>query len=57
MDPEVLRQITACFKNLKDLCRDAQDGNVPLMPINEKVLAQWDRIRSRLPSGGAAPGS
>jgi class 3 adenylate cyclase len=53
VDPEVLRQITACFESLANLCRDAQDGAVPLVPINEKVLAQWDRIRSRLPSAGA----
>ena len=56
VDPEVLRQITACFQNLQDLCRGAQNGNVPLVPINEKVLAQWDRIRSRLPSTGAVRG-
>jgi class 3 adenylate cyclase len=56
VDPEVLRQITACFKNLQDLCKGAQNGTVPLVPINEKVLAQWDRIRSRLPSIGAASG-
>jgi len=53
VDPEVIRQIATCFESLQSLCRDARDGNVPLVPINEKVLAQWDRIRSRLPSTGA----
>jgi class 3 adenylate cyclase len=52
VDPDVLRQIANCFESLESLCRDAQDGNVPLVPIHEKVLAQWDRIRPRLPSTG-----
>jgi class 3 adenylate cyclase len=54
VEPEVLRQIAACFESLENLCRDAQNGNVPLVPINEKVLAQWGRIRSRLPATGTA---
>ncbi len=53
VDPDVLRQITICFESLQSLCREAQDGNVPLVPINEKVLAQWDLIRPRLPPTGA----
>ena len=57
VEPEVLRQIASCFESLKSLCKEAQDGSVPLVPINEKVLAQWDRIRSRLPSLGAPQGA
>ena len=56
VDPDVLRQIATCFESLESLCREAHDGNVPLVPINEKVLAQWDRIRSRLPSPVARVG-
>jgi class 3 adenylate cyclase len=56
VEPEVLRQIASCFESLKSLCKEAQDGSVPLVPINERVLAQWDRIRSRLPSPGAPQG-
>ena len=52
VESEVLRQIASCFESLKSLCQDAQGGSVPLVPINEKVLSQWDRIRSRLPSPG-----
>ena len=57
VESEVLRQIASCFESLKSLCQDAQGGSVPLVPINEKVLSQWDRIRSRLPSPGAPQGA
>jgi len=52
VDPDVLLRITTCFERLESLCRDAHDGNVPLVPITEKVLAEWDRIRPRLPAHG-----
>ena len=57
VDRDLLRQIASCFESLQSLCHDAQGGSVPLVPINEKVLAQWARIKSRLPSIGASRGA
>ena len=48
VNPEVLRQIATCFESLEGLCQGARDGKVALTHINELVLAQWARIRSRL---------
>ena len=53
VDPEIIRQITACFTNLEELCRNAQGGNVPIASIDKQVLSSWARLRPRL---APAPG-
>ena len=56
VDPEIIRQITACFTNLEELCRNAQGGNVPIASIDKQVLSSWARLRPRLPGSGAPGG-
>jgi class 3 adenylate cyclase len=56
VDPEIMRQIAACFTSLEELCRNAQGGNVPTASIDTQVLSSWARLRPRLPGSGAPGG-
>ena len=56
VDPEIIRQIAACFTSLEALCRNAQGGNVPIASIDKQVLSSWARLRPRLPGSGAPGG-